>query len=97
MDEPTHDGLPVEGYAPQSQAAVDIVNVHKRMEERWLRLIEAYQGLDPRWVAIAKTHIEQGFMALNRAVFKPGRVALPEDEAPSTQAEADAISSATGP
>lgn len=35
---------------------------------------------DPRWVAIARTHFQEGFMALNRAVFQPGRVKLPEDE-----------------
>ncbi len=33
------------------------------------------------WLAIARTQIEQGFMALNRAVFKPGRVRLAEDDA----------------
>ncbi len=36
---------------------------------------------DPRWLALARTHIEQGFMALNRAVFQPERVKLPEDAA----------------
>ena len=35
---------------------------------------------DGRWLAIARSHFEQGFMALNRAVFQPGRVKLPEDE-----------------
>ena len=35
---------------------------------------------DPRWLAVAKTHLQEGFMALNRAVFQPGRVALPEDD-----------------
>lgn len=37
-------------------------------------------NLDPRWTAIARSHFEQGFMALNRAVFQPQRVRLPEDE-----------------
>lgn len=35
---------------------------------------------DPRWIAIARSHFEQGFMALNRAVFQPQRIKLPEDE-----------------
>jgi hypothetical protein len=30
--------------------------------------------IDQRWLAIAQTHIEQGFMALNRSIFQPGRV-----------------------
>lgn len=34
---------------------------------------------DPRWLALARTHIEQGFMAMNRAVFRPTRIPLPED------------------
>lgn len=35
---------------------------------------------DPRWLSIARTHFQEGFMALNRAVFQPQRVKLPEDE-----------------
>jgi hypothetical protein len=27
--------------------------------------------MDQRWVAIARTHLQQGFMALTRAVAKP--------------------------
>ena len=34
---------------------------------------------DPRWLSIAKTHFQEGFMALNRAVFQPQRIKLPED------------------
>lgn len=37
-------------------------------------------GYDQRWLAIARSHFEQGFMALNRSVFQPGRVKLPEDD-----------------
>lgn len=75
--------LPVAGYTPQSTDAVALVNEHKEMEERLLRRIDLLFGTkeyyDPRWLAIAKTHIEQGFMALNRAVFKPKRISLPGD------------------
>jgi hypothetical protein len=35
---------------------------------------------DQRWLAIARTHFQEGFMALNRAVFQPQRIKLPEDE-----------------
>lgn len=77
-------GLPVHGYVPQTTDAVGIVNEHKQMEERLLRRIDHLYGAndfyDRRWLATAKTHIEQGFMALNRAVFKPQRITLPEDE-----------------
>lgn len=79
----THNGLPVAGYQPQSSEAVALVNANKAAEEAILRRMDAMQGVpgfDQRWLAIARTQIEQGFMALNRAVFRPGRVSLPEDE-----------------
>lgn len=77
-----HAGLPVSGYKPQSAEKVALVNRFKEAEERLLRMIEDARcpdGMAPRWKALAVTHFEQGFMALNRAVFQPGRVALPED------------------
>lgn len=89
----THNGLPVSGYHPQSDEKVSLVNQFKADEERMLRKIDALtpgptfdlEGpnvgeCDLRWLAIARTHFEQGFMALNRSVFRPGRVALPGDE-----------------
>lgn len=77
-----HDGLPVSGYRPQSDERVDAVNSMKAAEERVLRLLDnlAKGGLcDPRWYAIGRTHVEQGFMAINRSVFQPSRAALPDD------------------
>lgn len=38
-----------------------------------------YPTYSPRWLAIARSHFEQGFMAFNRAVFQPERISLPED------------------
>ena len=79
-----HDGLPVAGYQPQSQENVALVNANKALEERALRQLDAMSDatrFDLRWVAIARTAIEQGFMAMNRAVFKPARIKLPEDKA----------------
>lgn len=74
-----HEGLPVHGYRPQPQDAIDRVNQNKKLEEWVLRIIDEHGKVveyDKRWIAIAKTHIEQGFMALNRAVFQPQRVEL---------------------
>jgi hypothetical protein len=75
-------GLPVEGYRPQTQVAVDLVNENKKLEESVLRVIDHYakaEDIDKRWLAIAQTHIEQGFMAMNRAVFRPARAKLAGD------------------
>lgn len=77
-----HAGLPVAGYKPQSSEAVDLVNGNKALEEQILRRLDGMTDAltyDQRWLAIARTSIEQGFMAMNRAVFKPGRVKLPGD------------------
>lgn len=81
---PMHEGLPVAGYQPQTDNRVELVNTNKGTEERLVRLIESLQmgGTgDPRCLALAKTHLETGFMWLNRAIFQPGRVRLPEDPA----------------
>lgn len=82
----THNGLPVAGYQPQSPMAVELVNANKQAEEEILRSLDwlAKQPdgtVDKRWLAIGRTQIEQGFMAINRAIFQPGRVRLPADEA----------------
>lgn len=77
--------LPVSGYKEQPQTAIDDVNHTKAMEERilrWLDRLGEDPTVDKRWLAIGRTHLEQGFMAVNRSIFQPGRVRLPEDDAP---------------
>ncbi|MFC3442552.1 hypothetical protein ACFOKF_15360 [Sphingobium rhizovicinum] len=82
------EGLPVSGYRPQSQDNIDLVNHFKAVEEQLLRHIDVMRDRGPspqydqRWLSIAQTQLEQGFMALNRAVFQPSRVRLPGDEKP---------------
>jgi hypothetical protein len=73
-----HQGLPVAGYRPQSEENVVLVNQNKIAEEHILRLLDLLttKDVDQRWLAISRTHIEQGFMALNRSIFKPARVKL---------------------
>lgn len=77
-----HAPLPVAGYKPQSTKTIDTVNAYKRQEERLLRSLDDMAkdpDIDKRWLAIGRTKLEEAFMAINRSVFKPGRVALPED------------------
>ena len=82
-DAPELRPLPVEGYITQSSESVEMVNQNKRTEEAILRLIDRLEDNslgDGRWLAVARTHIEQGYMALNRAIFRPARVVLPGDD-----------------
>jgi len=81
-----HQGLPVSGYKPQSDENVKIVNGFKQDEERILRKLDELAAsaepgaVDGRWFAIGRTQLEQAFMAINRSIFQPGRVKLPEDK-----------------
>ena len=77
-----HNGLPVKGYQSQSDDAVNIVNLNKELEEVVLRQLDMLMedpGIDQNWLAMGRAQIEQGFMAVNRSVFKPGRVRLADD------------------
>lgn len=77
----THHGLPVAGYRPQTASNVDLVNRNKGIEERVLRILDelaANPNVDPAWLYDGRRMIERGFMCVNRAVFKPARVELPE-------------------
>lgn len=80
--EKKHEGLPVAGYMPQTRDNVAIVNANKQAEEAALRMLDLLAtapDIDRRWLAIGRTHIEQGWMAVNRAVFQPSRVKLKGD------------------
>lgn len=75
-------GLPVSGYRPQHDEAVQLVNLNKDIEERCLRAIDALSlmaTIDKRMLAIGRTNLEQAFMWINRAIFQPSRIKLPED------------------
>lgn len=72
-----HDGLPVLGYRAQAEENVDLVNTNKQLEEVLLSRLDLFaqmEEIDKRWLAIGRTQIEQGFMAINRAIFRPARV-----------------------
>ena len=80
----THQGLPVAGYTEQSNEKVALVNENKLLEERILRQIDKHLEMDfptdGRMCALARTKVQEAFMWLNRSVFQPKRVALPEDQ-----------------
>ena len=83
LDKPVpHKPLPVPGYTVQNDPAIKRVGDNKLAEERILRMIESYErdgDTDRRWLALAKTNLEVAMMCLNRAIFKPQRIKLPED------------------
>lgn len=85
-EEVKHDGLPVAGYRPQKQIAVDEVYINKRLEEVVLRRLDELKTMniggenaeyvDARWLAHGRTLLEDAFMAINRSIFKPERAKL---------------------
>jgi hypothetical protein len=46
-----------------------------RMEDEILLTLDSFkEGIDPRWLAIGRTNIQLGFMAVKRAVYEGKRV-----------------------
>ncbi|HEX9391495.1 MAG TPA: hypothetical protein VF928_09310 [Usitatibacteraceae bacterium] len=61
----------ITGYRDLSQEEIDLINAIKKVGEDLGGLVERVQMIksaDPRWCGIAKTHLQQGMMALTRAV-----------------------------
>lgn len=72
-----HQPMPVAGYTAQSDDIIKTVNENKQLEETVLKQLDALKArtdVDQRWLAIGRTHVEQAFMAINRALFKPQRL-----------------------
>lgn len=64
----------IKGYNPLSQEQVDTMNRIKELESAvagfWKSLMDEGSN-DPRDLALAKTHLEDGFIRLVRAVAQP--------------------------
>lgn len=72
----------IRGDHSPTSTAIKLVNDNKYIEESVLRMVDMLMrraDVDLRWLAVARTHLEQGFMALNRALLRPERIVLPED------------------
>lgn len=69
----------IKGYRELTQEEIDLMNDIKTVGAELENLIErVHAHIDPsengetrRWVSIGKTHLQQGVMALTRAVAKP--------------------------
>jgi len=69
----------IKGYRELSQDEIDMINEIKEngisldgIIERLNSYVDANQvSVDKRWLSIGKTHLQQGLMALTRAIAKP--------------------------
>lgn len=64
----------ITGYRELEQHEIDAMNVVKEVAKQVGELfekLESTSGLDQRWIAIGKTNLQQGFMALTRAIAQP--------------------------
>jgi len=68
----------ITGYRELSQHEIDLMNEVKAKATEVGMMIDnlrtdlSLDRPDPRWMAIAHTHLQEGFMALVRAIAKPG-------------------------
>lgn len=64
----------ISGYRELSQQEIDAMNSIKELASAVGVLVEELEdnlSLDQRWVAIAKTDLQKGFMAAVRSVAQP--------------------------
>lgn len=63
----------IKGCRDLSQEEIDLINKIKDMSKHVKTLCDYldFNPVDPRWAAIGRTHLQQGFMALVRSVDKP--------------------------
>lgn len=64
----------IKGYRDLSEAEIRTMNECKQYAMdvgNLVEIMENTEGLDQRWIAIAKTDLQKGFMALVRAVAQP--------------------------
>ncbi len=63
-------------YDPETLTVAEALSLFALNEGRLMRLLRDIQRVDSskvntRWASIAKTHFQQGFMAMNRALYRP--------------------------
>ena len=64
----------ITGYRDLSQAEIDSMNRIKAMAENVRELMESTEklpGVDKRWLAIANTDLQKGFMFAVRSIARP--------------------------
>lgn len=64
----------IKGYRDLNQEEIDLMNLAKSHGESLGGFIEhlgVVPDIDKRWLQVAKTDLQKGFMALNRAIARP--------------------------
>jgi len=63
----------IKGYGELSQEEINLMNLVKGQGDALELLIARVEteAVDKRWVSIGKTHLQQGLMALTRAIAQP--------------------------
>lgn len=65
----------IKGYRELDEAEISAMNEIKEkgaeLQQLILKMEESSNNADKRWVAIGKTHFQEGLMALTRAIAKP--------------------------
>lgn len=80
------------GHSEPSDFTANATNFNKGMEEGVLLHLDALAAIpdiDQRWLAIGRTHIEQAFMAINRAILKPQRISAHNEDSRVTEEKAE--------
>lgn len=64
----------LKGYREPTQDEMDTMAEIRKIGQTLKGLVEKMEknpSFDQRWVALSKTHLQEGIMAANRAVTKP--------------------------
>jgi hypothetical protein len=64
----------IKGYRELNQSELVAINRMKDIAEdigAMLEELEACEGIDKRWLAIGKTDLQKGFMAVVRSIAQP--------------------------
>lgn len=64
----------ITGYRTLSQEEIDLINGGKeigRHIEEYVKYLEQRTDIDKRWLAIGKTSLQQGMMAITRSIANP--------------------------
>jgi len=61
----------INGYVELSPETIALVNIMKELEQEVVGLVDEITNADQRWLAIGKTDIQKGFMAVVRGITRP--------------------------